>query len=119
MFLYNLGLVFYVGLVRLVSPFHSKARKWVRGRKGLWQKLTDALRGNEKPVVWFHVSSLGEFEQARPVIEGLRVREGNSFFCCSLFFRLQGMKLRKNIRKLTISRTCLPTCLPKPNAGSI
>ncbi len=46
-------------------------------------KLKRALRGRRLPVrmddvagpgVWFHVSSLGEFEQARPVIEAVRRR---------------------------------------------
>lgn len=111
MFLYNIGLFFYVSLLHCLAPIHSKARKWVQGRKHLWQKLGQALQGNQKPVVWFHVSSLGEFEQARPVIEGLRAREGDSFFLLLTFFSPSGYEVRKNYAHADYI-TYLPTDLP-------
>ncbi len=111
MFLYNLSLRFYGTALRLVAPFHAKARKWVRGRKDLWKNLKEALHKNQKPVVWFHVSSLGEFEQARPVIEGLRAREGNSFFLLLSFFSPSGFEVRKDYKEADYV-TYLPLDLP-------
>jgi 3-deoxy-D-manno-octulosonic-acid transferase len=55
-------------LFRLASP---KVREGARGRRGLWQRLQQQsarLRG----AVWFHATSVGEYEQARPVIRALK-----------------------------------------------
>jgi 3-deoxy-D-manno-octulosonic-acid transferase len=55
----------------LGSPFSAKLRTGLSGRRGLLERLVraaPAVRG----AVWFHVSSVGEYEQARPLIEGLR-----------------------------------------------
>ncbi len=48
-----------------------KMRTAVEGRRGFrarWQALARELKA---PPVWFHVASVGEFEQARPVISAL------------------------------------------------
>ena len=74
MWLYKIG-------IRIVSPWNVKARAWLDGRKGIYDRIgaemaADGGRG-EGGVVWMHCSSLGEFEQGRPVIEELRrVRPG-------------------------------------------
>lgn len=94
--LYGLSVRLYGLALRLASPFHTKARLWVQGRKNVWQSLEKALQGNEKPVVWVHVASLGEFEQARPVIEGLRLQHGNRFFLLLSFFSPSGYEVRKD-----------------------
>ena len=50
---------------------HRKARLLVEGHKNIFPLLKERLRPGEK-YLWFHVSSLGEFEQGRPVMERLR-----------------------------------------------
>ena len=73
LFLYKIG-------IRLISPWNRKAKLWLDGRRGLFEQMRaemgDAQRsdgGHSKyPVIWMHCASLGEFEQGRPVIEGLR-----------------------------------------------
>ncbi|MCE3007791.1 MAG: 3-deoxy-D-manno-octulosonic acid transferase [Bacteroidetes bacterium] len=67
--LYRLGLWGYrlvVGLAALLG--HAKARKWVQGRRG-WRRQLPQF---DKPCIWLHAASLGEFEQGRPVLEALR-----------------------------------------------
>lgn len=60
--------VTFFHLSRFSSP---KVKEGIDGRKGMWRRLEGAkeqLRG----AVWFHASSVGEYEQARPVIRALR-----------------------------------------------
>jgi len=67
-FLYHFGIAIYTLLIRFAALFNSKAKAWVRGRKGWRQELEEAFGENDN-VAWFHAASLGEFEQGRPVME--------------------------------------------------
>ena len=51
----------------------EKTKKLINGRKGLLERL-EAACGGVDGIIWFHVASLGEFEEARPVIEATRER---------------------------------------------
>jgi 3-deoxy-D-manno-octulosonic-acid transferase len=73
--IYTFIICLYGLLVKLASPFNAKAMLWVDGRKGLFKKIEEAFRGldrKNRPVIWFHASSLGEFEQGSPIIEAFR-----------------------------------------------
>lgn len=70
--MYTLGIYIYILFVRLAALFgHRKAKRLVAGHKDIARKLKEGVRGNTD-YVWFHVSSLGEFEQGRPLMEKLR-----------------------------------------------
>ncbi len=92
----------YIFLVWLASLFgHRKARMLFRGQ---W-KATDELRtrlphktGRQRRI-WIHVASVGEFEQARPVIERLR-REHPEVQIVLTFFSPSGYNLRKGYDKV-------------------
>lgn len=59
------------GLVPQAAPFVPKLHTGIEGRRGLWNRLArsaDQVRGG----VWFHVTSVGEYEQARPIIAALK-----------------------------------------------
>ncbi len=92
--LYNLSIVLYVLLIRIVSPFHKKAKQWLEGRKHIFERLQESFNGNTRPVAWFHVASLGEFEQARPVIEAFRAAYPD-YRILLTFFSPSGYELRK------------------------
>jgi 3-deoxy-D-manno-octulosonic-acid transferase len=66
--------VFWVA-VRLLSLIKRKVRRAIRGRKDLFEQLAarTAQLGNG-PRLWVHSSSMGEFEQAKPIIAALRQR---------------------------------------------
>lgn len=72
--IYNrLALPLAYAAVRAAAPFHRKLRETTRGRVGVLDRWTaGAQRLGGRPV-WFHVASVGEYEQARPIITKLSV----------------------------------------------
>jgi 3-deoxy-D-manno-octulosonic-acid transferase len=93
--LYTLALRLYALLIRVAARWNPKARQFVAGRRDLLPRIAAQLAGNTAPVAWFHAASLGEFEQARPVIEGFRVRHPH-FKIVLTFFSPSGYEVRKN-----------------------
>ncbi len=69
--LYNLSLFLYQWVIRILANFHPKAQLWWEGRQGVFAKIK-SKRIADRPVLWMHCASLGEFEQGRPVLEQLR-----------------------------------------------
>jgi 3-deoxy-D-manno-octulosonic-acid transferase len=69
--LYNLLIPAIVGAGYTASLFHNKLREAIAGRAGWQQRWSEAAGRFARRPVWFHVSSVGEFEQARPVITAL------------------------------------------------
>ncbi|WP_337864764.1 glycosyltransferase N-terminal domain-containing protein [Ignavibacterium sp.] len=61
-------------LLRFAGLFNSKVRQGIRGRKRVYEQLVlnAAAIDKSKKLIWFHSSSLGEFEQAKPIIEKLK-----------------------------------------------
>jgi 3-deoxy-D-manno-octulosonic-acid transferase len=91
--IYDLGIRIYYLLILAASLYSPKAKQWIRGRKGLWEKIAGTMNP-ELPVLWFHCSSLGEFEQGRPVIEKIR-REMPGKRILLTFFSPSGYEVRK------------------------
>jgi 3-deoxy-D-manno-octulosonic-acid transferase len=63
-----------VTLTRLAGAFRPKVREALSGRRGVMRRFREAGEAHGElggDTVWFHVSSVGEFEQARPVITAL------------------------------------------------
>lgn len=94
MWIYNTGLRLYRFLVAAISPWHEKAHKWRAGRKKLLKRMAATIAPGE-PIAWIHASSLGEFEQGRPIIEALR-REHPEYKILLTFFSPSGYEIRKN-----------------------
>lgn len=97
LFLYNLGIGLYGLIISLIAPFNSKAKKWKDGRRNWSISLEQKMqkRNSHQPVFWLHASSLGEFEQGRPIIEALKKAQPNLFIVLS-FFSPSGYEIRKN-----------------------
>lgn len=52
---------------------NEKAKKWVEGRNNWKKELVSFRKKNiEQSLIWFHASSLGEFEQVKPLIEKIK-----------------------------------------------
>ncbi|GIV38324.1 MAG: 3-deoxy-D-manno-octulosonic acid transferase [Thermonema sp.] len=79
-------------LLPLLALFHEKIRRFVEGRRGKWAKH---WRDYSRPLAWFHVSSLGEFEQARPLMEALRAHYPH-YQILLTFFSPSGYEVRKD-----------------------
>lgn len=94
--LYNLGILLYSLGIRLAAPFYDKAKLLRDGRKGWYNNLRQRVdQGDE--YVWLHCSSLGEFEQGRPIIERLK-RERPQYKIVLTFFSPSGYEIRKNYK---------------------
>ncbi len=91
--LYRIVIKVYALLIWLLQPFNAKAKLWIKGRKNIWQTIQ--LAKLNKQVVWFHVSSLGEFEQGRPLIEEIK-RKYPGVSVVLTFFSPSGYEIRKN-----------------------
>jgi 3-deoxy-D-manno-octulosonic-acid transferase len=97
LFLYNLFIFLYVSGIRCYSFINDKAKKWIDGRKKWQQVFREKLSRNEKRI-WLHCSSLGEFEQGRPLIEALKEKYPN-YKIVLTFFSPSGFEVRKNYDK--------------------
>ncbi len=53
----------------MISPFNGKAKLWCAGRRGMLDRLPNYAASDR--VVWVHASSVGEFEQAKPLLRTL------------------------------------------------
>jgi 3-deoxy-D-manno-octulosonic-acid transferase len=84
-FLYSLAIRFYVILIHVASLFHPKAKLWVKGRKNWRAKLREWRQKNPGNLIWIHCSSLGEFEQGRPVIESLKKEKPGQLILLTFF----------------------------------
>jgi len=63
--------------VRIAGIFNNKMRRGIKGRKRIFEELilNAAVLNKSNKLIWFHSSSLGEFEQAKPIIEELKKNE--------------------------------------------
>lgn len=92
--LYSLGISAYALGVRIAAVKNVKAKQMVAGWRRTFGRLAVAPVGKDK-TAWFHASSLGEFEQARPVLEQFK-REHPDFKICVTFFSPSGYEVRKD-----------------------
>lgn len=92
-FLYNLLLQIISFFLHIISLFNHKIKLFVDGRKETFTKLS-SIDINDK-VIWIHAASLGEFEQARPIIEKLKIQY-NTYKIVVTFFSPSGYEIRKN-----------------------
>lgn len=88
--------------IGLIAPWNKKAKSWLEGRKGLFDRMqaelaagSSKLEAEKYPVIWMHCASLGEFEQGRPVLERLRAASPESKVVIS-FFSPSGYTARKD-----------------------
>ena len=69
MFLYTLSIYSLALAIKIATLFNKKAKQAIEGRKNWRSKLLKFKQEfPHKKIIWFHISSLGEFEQARPLI---------------------------------------------------
>lgn len=95
--IYNIGIRSYSLGVKLAGVFgNSKAKKWTSGRKN-WRKTITSQIGSSEKKVWIHATSLGEFEQVKPLIE--KIKADNAFSGHKVvvtFFSPSGFEYSKN-----------------------
>lgn len=95
--MYNLFIRIYWLSAKVMACFRPKVKLFVEGRKGLLPDIEKRMSSVSRPVMWFHCASVGEFEQARPVIERVSKERPDRFIFLT-FFSPSGYELRKNYR---------------------
>ncbi|SFT69364.1 3-deoxy-D-manno-octulosonic-acid transferase [Algoriphagus locisalis] len=83
--IYRIGIFFARILLLLAGLFIPKIRHFSSSRKNLFQRLIAFRSKNKGPLAWFHVASLGEYEQARPVIAELKRVQPAQLIAVSFF----------------------------------
>jgi 3-deoxy-D-manno-octulosonic-acid transferase len=81
--------------IRIAALFNPKAKLWVNGRKNILQQIEEAVSGKNEKRIWIHCSSLGEFEQGRPVIEAIK-KDYPEHKIVLTFFSPSGYEIRKD-----------------------
>lgn len=89
----------YFLIIWVASLFgHKKARQIMEGQKGItYHNGYVSVQGRMLPkkAIWIHAASVGEFEQARPLIERLKANEEGVKIIVT-FFSPSGYEARKN-----------------------
>jgi len=97
---------------QLIGLVNAKTKRGIRGRRDLFARVGDAAARwpAASPRVWFHASSLGEFEQAKPIISALK-REVPGLIVVVSFFSPSGYE-----NSLTYRDADLVTYIPFDSA---
>lgn len=103
LFLYNIIVVPLLWCVfHLGGFFNKKIRRGIEGRKHLFRDLSlqiEKLHGTQR--FWFHASSLGEFEQAKPIIAAIK-KQYPHVDIIATFFSPSGFENSKNYKLANI-----------------
>lgn len=97
-FFYQIFIQLFNFSVQFASLFNRKAGRFVQGRKDLFKELLAKLSKLPTPdsqLIWLHCSSLGEFEQAMPLIEKYKA-QSPKYKVLITFFSPSGYEVRKN-----------------------
>lgn len=95
--LYHTAIAAYGGAVRIAALCSRKPRLMAEGQQQTFDRLRH-FRNTTAPDgfdVWFHAASLGEFEQARPLIEAMLEKAPEKKILVS-FFSPSGYTVREN-----------------------
>lgn len=105
---YRFGIFIIRGLLPLAALFNSSITRFLEGRRDLFEKLDRFRSGNDEPIAWFHVASLGEYEQAKPVMEALKKAQPELQIALSFFSPSGYNQLVKKPSKLIDFMTYIP-----------
>ncbi|MCP4551131.1 MAG: 3-deoxy-D-manno-octulosonic acid transferase [Bacteroidetes bacterium] len=93
-FLYNLFINFYLLLINVASVFNIKAKKWIIGRRHIFERFASKI-SIEDEYIWVHCASLGEFEQGHPIIKSIK-KQFPKYKILLTFFSPSGYEIRKD-----------------------
>ena len=92
--LYKIILSIAYPIILILGTFSKKISIFNEGRKDVFRQLA-ARFGSQDRIIWFHAASLGEFEQARPLIVACR-NEFKNHKILLTFFSASGYEIQKN-----------------------
>lgn len=94
-FIYHFFLRIYHILISIASLFNKKAQQWKDGRNATKALIKNNSLQKMSGCIWIHASSLGEFEQARPMIEKIKNTNSTKKIVVT-FYSPSGYEIRKN-----------------------
>lgn len=97
LFLYTLFIYFLKIGLWAAAPFHPKLHRGLKGRRRLFRELQKHINSSSK-TIWFHCASVGEFEQAKPLIEST-YKEFTDHTILLSFFSPSGYEIMKDYDK--------------------
>lgn len=92
--LYHIGIKLYGFTIRIAAIKNQKAKLWIEGRKNTFEYLEKSIINGEE-LIWIHAPSLGEFEQARPLIEQVKA-DYSKYKILLTFYSPSGYEIRKD-----------------------
>ncbi len=99
--MYTIGIYLYMLAVKLAALFgHKKAERLIEGHREIFSSLEKGIKEG-KDYVWFHASSLGEFEQGRPLIEKFRATHPE-YRVVLTFFSPSGYRSARNYQQADV-----------------
>ena len=94
--LYNISIWLFSLIMQISSLFNKKAHLWHKGRKNVFSKISASITTNHN-IVWFHCASLGEFEQAKPILKRYKEKYPEHKITLT-FFSPSGFEIEKNTK---------------------
>ena len=91
---YNLGISLYSAAVGIAATRNNKARLMKAGQAQTFGILAEKV-DTSASYIWIHVSSLGEFEQGRPLMEMIKKHTPEKKILLT-FFSPSGYEVRKD-----------------------
>ncbi len=91
--LYSLGVEILLFLLKINALFSKKIASFLSTRKNVFETITEKFNPSDS-TLWFHCASLGEFEQARPLIESCK-KEYPNYKVLITFFSPSGYNIQK------------------------
>jgi 3-deoxy-D-manno-octulosonic-acid transferase len=82
---YQFALFFYRMAAQVAALTNEKARLFIDGRKSLLEHVASSLQQEKRPRIWLHAASLGEYEQAVPLLKALGIKYPNHAFIVTFF----------------------------------
>lgn len=82
---YRLALYVLSILLPVAGIFSPQVRHFLQGRKTIFKDLQKFRNLTPDPLAWFHVASLGEYEQARPILAEWKITRPDVKIVVSFF----------------------------------
>ncbi len=96
--LYSFAIQITTWILPVLAWFNPKLKLFVQGRKTTFEQLKNFK--TEKPILWMHCASLGEFEQGRPILEHPNIQ--NNYSVVLTFFSPSGYEVQKAYDKAAL-----------------
>jgi 3-deoxy-D-manno-octulosonic-acid transferase len=94
-FWYTLSTQAYFVLVKILAPFNERAKLLAQAQQKAWPLIWQSNINPKDFTIWFHVSSLGEFEQGKPLMLALKQAKPDCKIVVS-FFSPSGFLAKQN-----------------------